>query len=316
MPAAPPAADLESVFDEHRSFLWGVGYRMTGSAADADDVVQDTFVRALERGPADRSRPWRPWLVRVAVNLARDLLRRRRRRRYEGPWLPSPVPTERLLESAGGDADPASRSQLLESASYAFLLALEALTPNQRAVLVLRDVLDYSVAETAEALSLGTSSVKTTLHRARRALDRAAERPRIRLDAATAARTQDALGRFLTALAASDVAAIEALLRDDVRETSDGGSEFVAAKVPVVGREKVARFFVNIARMEAGVPAVSFVSLNGLPALIVTIEGDRERYARRFVVRLELDEDGRIAELHSILATEKLTAVFPADGGG
>src|SRR6266511_3307498 len=88
-------ADIAPVFDEHRAFLWAVSYRLTGNAADADDIVQETFVRALTRPPADRDRPWRPWLVRVAVNLGRDLLRRRRRRGgYVGQWLPSPIETE------------------------------------------------------------------------------------------------------------------------------------------------------------------------------------------------------------------------------
>ena len=134
-------------FDEHKRFLWGMCYRMTGSAADADDLVQDTFVRALEKPPSDMDAPLRPWLIKVAMNLSRDQLRRRRRREYFGPWLPSPVFTE------GDDAFPVdhtpvsestavTRYDLMESVSMAFLLALEALTPAQRAVLLLRDVFD------------------------------------------------------------------------------------------------------------------------------------------------------------------------------
>src|ERR1700740_1679078 len=85
--------NLESLYAEHRRFLWGLCYRMTGSAADADDVVQDTFVRAMERPPRRLDEPLRPWLVKGALNLARDLLRRRKRRQYTGPWLPSPIDT-------------------------------------------------------------------------------------------------------------------------------------------------------------------------------------------------------------------------------
>src|ERR671914_2827087 len=81
------------VYENDRNLLWGLCYRMTGNAADADDLVQETFVRAMERPPRDTSRDWRPWLVRVAINLSRDLLRRRRRTGYTGEWLPSPVPT-------------------------------------------------------------------------------------------------------------------------------------------------------------------------------------------------------------------------------
>ena len=133
-------------------------------------------MRALERPPARTDEPWRPWLVRVAMNLARDLLRRRRRSPYRGTWLPSPI------ETGADDAPPAyeipaesgspteGRYELLESVSFAFLLALEALTPSQRAVLLLRDVFDYSVRETADALGMSEANVKVTHHRARRAM--------------------------------------------------------------------------------------------------------------------------------------------------
>ncbi|HKK50506.1 MAG TPA: sigma-70 family RNA polymerase sigma factor, partial [Myxococcota bacterium] len=150
--------------------LFGLLYRLTGSFADAEDLVQSTFERALERPPPETDRPWRPWLVRVAMNLGRDHLRRRRRRRYDGPWLPAPMPTPDMPsaeEESGLDApEPWStqgRYELMESVSYAFLLALEELTPSQRAVLLLRDVFDYSGRETAEALELSEPGVRQHL---------------------------------------------------------------------------------------------------------------------------------------------------------
>ncbi|HLK36830.1 MAG TPA: sigma-70 family RNA polymerase sigma factor, partial [Polyangiaceae bacterium] len=137
-----------AAFNEHRRLLWGLGYRMTGSAADADDVLQETFVRFVERPPVRMADPLKPWLVHVAMNVARDTLRRRKRRGYVGPWLPTPVEsTDDLAQSSEAPGD--ARYELRESASYAFLVALEALQPRQRAVLLLRDVLDYSVQETA-----------------------------------------------------------------------------------------------------------------------------------------------------------------------
>src|SRR5262249_47728960 len=149
---------------------------LTGSAADAEDLVQSTFERALLRPPKDLDRELRPWLVRVAMNLGRDLLRKRKRRPYKGPWLPSPLetgseasPPSFELELPTGES-PEARYDWLESVSFAFLLALEALTPTQRAVLILRDVFDYSVAETAAALGLSAANVKTSHHRARRAM--------------------------------------------------------------------------------------------------------------------------------------------------
>ena len=162
------------LYGENRSFLWGLCYRMTGCAADAEEVVQETFVRVLEKPPRDTRESLRPWLVRVAMNLSRDLLRRRRRTEYVGPWLPSPVPPEdvedqviREPEAAFVDS-PAARYDMRESVSVAFLLALEALTPAQRAVLLLRDVFDYSTGETAEVAGMTEANVKVTLHRARR----------------------------------------------------------------------------------------------------------------------------------------------------
>jgi RNA polymerase sigma-70 factor (ECF subfamily) len=179
---------------------------MTGSAADADDLVQDTFTRALARPPADTSRPWRPWLTRVALNLSRDHLRRRRRAPWVGPWLPAPIetePVEAFLAEEERAYEPActeGRYELLESVSIAFLTALEALTPAQRAVLLLRDVFGYSGRETAEALELAEANVRQTLRRARAAL-RDYDRRRCRIDAGQRRELQQTLARFLASRA-------------------------------------------------------------------------------------------------------------------
>jgi RNA polymerase sigma-70 factor (ECF subfamily) len=141
---------------------------MMGSAADVDDLVQDTLGRALERPPADLSQPLRSWLTRVAVNLSRDSLRRRRREGYLGPWLPTPIETS--AEVSTSQPTSAARYGQLESASFAFLLALESLNPKQRAVVLLRDVFEYSTHETAEVIGASEPNVKQIHLRARRAL--------------------------------------------------------------------------------------------------------------------------------------------------
>ena len=149
--------DYHALFRSHREHLWGLCYRMTGSAADAEDLVQQTFERAIERPPPDTSRPWRPWLARVATRLAIDALRRRQARRYVGPWLPTALETptgESCGELASPEADAETRYGLRESVSLAFLRALEALTPAQRAIVLLRDVLGYSGPEAAELLEV------------------------------------------------------------------------------------------------------------------------------------------------------------------
>lgn len=299
-------------FRAHERFLWGLSYRLTGCAADADDIVQETFLRAVERPPARTDEPLRPWLARVAVNLGKDALRRRRRAPYDGPWLPSPIPTEEEPPSfeITGEGGTEGRYDLLESASYAFLIALEALTPQQRAVLLLRDVFDYSVEETAGALGLSASNVKVSHHRARRALE-PYERERCRPSPALVARSAEALGRFLQMVATADVAAVEALLARDVRVTNDGGGEFLAARRPILGASRAARFFLGIARYATEGMRREPRILNGLPALVIEPTLWHERLAPRYVLRCEIDGEGRITALHTILATRKLTQVRP-----
>jgi RNA polymerase sigma factor (sigma-70 family) len=303
----------EDAFREHERFLWGLCYRMTGSAADADELVQETFVRAIERPPARTDEPWRPWLARVAMNLARDCLRRRRRRAYPGSWLPSPIetatgePPPSYEPVLAGGATTEGRYDLLESVTFAFLLALEALTPLQRAVLVLRDVFDYSVRETAVALGVSEANVKTTHHRARRAMQ-AYDRARCRPTRALQEETRAALGRLVDCLVRHDVAGLESLLADDVRAVSDSGGEFHAARVPVVGPRKVARFYSRIGERRT-VARSAIRVLNGLPALVVEFADGRPGEAERIVIEVGLARDGRIRALDTVLASRKLTAV-------
>lgn len=314
--ATPPIAPLAAeAFASHRAYLWAVAYRMLGSAADADDALQDAFVRALERPPARLDEALRPWLTRVLVNVARDRLRARKRRGYVGPWLPSPVETEALPDElpAPPELSQGARYDLRESASFAFLLALEVLTPDQRAVLLMRDVLDASLEETADALGLSVANVKVQHHRARKRLE-SYERSRVRT---TSTAAQDVLARFMTCLATDDVAGLEELLAGDVRLLSDGGGEFHAARVPVEGAAKVITFLRNVLRMWPDDTRYEIRWLNGAPAILGQAERARASEPTRFVTRLEVDGDGRIREIHTILATAKLTAVYrtpPAEG--
>jgi RNA polymerase sigma-70 factor, ECF subfamily len=304
---------VDQLFDEHRRFLWGLSYRMTGNAADADDVVQDTFVRAIEHPPQRTDEPLRPWLVKVALNLSRDVLRRRKRREYVGPWLPTPIDT-------GDEAAPPShepvvdghetlehRYDLLESASLAFLVALEQLTPRQRGVLLLRDVFDYSVRETANALDLSEPNVKTTHHRARQAMAAYDARRHVPTSAVQETARQ-ALVRFLERLQANDVAGVEALLAEDAKTTTDGGGEFRSALRTIEGREKVARFYLAVSSIGQG-HAVRLVMLNGLPAVVIDTAIVPERVARRSVVQADVDAAGLITHIYVVSATSKLTGL-------
>lgn len=311
-----PHADA---FRQHRRLLWGMLYRLTGCAADADDLLQETFVRAMEHPPRGSGDAWRGWLVRVAMNLGRDLLRRRKRRAYVGPWLPSPIETDD--ETAPPAYEPAvdgvhtteGRYDLLESVSFAFLLALEALTPQQRAVLVLMDVFDYSVRETSEALGMSPANVKTTHHRARRAMQ-AYDRERRPPTRALQEQTRTALARFVNAVSGHDVGAVEALLAEGVRAVSDGGGEFFAARVVIAGPRRVARFHWNIGHRRGAGARTEFRMINGFPALVVEFHDDtpgRPSHGQppRTVLACDLDAAGRITRLYTVLATRKLSAV-------
>ena len=328
--AALSSIVTEDLFTQHRRFLWGLCYRLTGSAADADDLVQETFVRAIERPPARLEDPLRPWLVRVAMNLGRDLLRRRRRAAYTGPWLPSPIetnegnslPSEEAARPSEEIAPPShevtleggsteGRYELLESVSFAFLLALEALTPQQRAVLLLRDVFDYSVRETAEALDITESNVKTSHHRARRAM-REYDGNRCIPTRTLQDKTRQILERFLFGLANQDTAAIESLLAADVCALSDGAGEFFAARVPLIGRERVMRFYMNTAARRSANFRPELRLINGLPALVADWTQSRPGQPPRMVLHCEVNPNGQITGLHAVVATRKLTAIqFP-----
>ena len=309
-----PREALGALYEEHERFLWGLCYRLTGSAADADDLVQTTFVRAMESPPARTDEPWRPWLTRVAINLGRDLLRRRKRQRYVGPWLPSPIETGD--ESALASYEPQlaagvtteGRYDMLESVSFAFLLALEALTPKQRAILLLRDVFDYSVTETADALGVSEPDVKTTHHRARRAME-AYDRERCRPTREEQDRTRAALAELMGAFARGDLAGAERQLASSVVALSDGGGEFFAARVPVVGADRVAKFYRNVATRSLAGAAHEMTMLNGLPAIVTAIPGPAHGQAAHLVTAIVLDREGRVARIWSVLATRKLTAL-------
>jgi RNA polymerase sigma-70 factor (ECF subfamily) len=299
---------IESVFRANERRLWGLCYRITGVAADADDLVQEAFVRAVEAPAALAGRDLERWLVRVATNLSLDCLRRRRRRAYHGPWLPSPLETAEIPDVSDANPEGVARSvERAEQVSYAFLVALEALAPRPRAALLLVDVLDYPIAEVARILETSEGNVRVLHHRARRTLERfdveAVASPAVR------ERQRTALGKFLLCMMNQDAAGMEALLTDDVRSLTDGGGRYTALRKPLVGKAAVARFHLETARRRAPISSTELRWINGLPALVVVTRPIRPQMAPRLVLRCEVDAEGRIRELHTILNPRKLSAV-------
>ncbi|MER5542603.1 RNA polymerase sigma-70 factor [Streptomyces sp. NPDC001118] len=253
------------VFEEHRPLLMGVAYRMLGRVADAEDVVQDAWLRWSGADLAEVREP-RAYLVRITTRLAIDRLRQVRARgeAYVGPWLPEPYLTE------FGDAAPdtADRAVLADSVSLAVLVVLESLSPLERAVFVLREAFGYPYAEIAALLDRGEAAVRQLAGRARRHVEE--RRPRYEVDPA---RRRELTDRFLAAAAEGDLDGLVSLLAPDVRLVSDSGGKARAALRIVHTADKVARFLVGVTRKLPPALSLRLLETNGGPAVLILSDG-------------------------------------------
>jgi len=286
----------ERVFGEYRSLLFSVAYRVLGSAADAEDAVQDAWVKW---SGADRSQVADPkaYLVRIVSNLALDRLRsaKARRETYVGPWLPEPILTS---------TDTAEDVTAAESVSMALLVVLEALSPLERAVFVLREAFAFTYREIAEAVDRSEETVRQAAHRARSHV--LARRPRFHVDRA---RQREVTETFFAAATGGDINTLMHLLAPDVTLWTDGGGKVRQAMRPVVGADAVARWVAAIGtRPYQGImPAdmtVVMTELSGSPGVVFS--GDGRVIA---TLTLDLDEHGHISALHNVANPDKLRAV-------
>jgi RNA polymerase sigma-70 factor (TIGR02957 family) len=271
-------------FVVHRNLLFTVAYEMLGSAADAEDVLQETWLR-WEHVDLDTVRDQRAYLVRITTRQALSRLRtlRRRRESYVGPWLPEPLLTA---------PDVAEDAELADSVSMAMLLVLETLTPIERAVFVLREVFDLEYAEIAEAVGKSPAAVRQIAHRARAHV--AARRPR---GVVSPAETRGALAAFQRAVETGDLQRLLDILAPDVVFLGDGGGLVQAALAPVVGAGPVASV---LGRIDAAV-SLQPAQVNGYPALILRLNGEIDT-----VVAVRID-DGLITGLYAVRNPEKLS---------
>ncbi|ANS63682.1 ECF-sigma factor [Streptomyces lincolnensis] len=284
---------VTDVFQEHRPVLLGVAYRMLGRVADAEDVVQEAWLRW---SAADRSevREPRAYLVRVTTRLAIDRLRQVKARgeTYVGPWLPEPYVTD------FGDTvpDTAERAVLADTVSLAVLVVLESLSPLERAVFVLREAFGYPYADIAAMLERAEPAVRQLAGRARRHVEE--RRPRYEVDPA---QRRDLTERFLAAAGDGDLEGLMSLLAPDVRLVGDSGGKSKAPVRVMESADKVGRFVLGVARKGA-VPDVSFryLELNGGPALLI-LSGDKPDS----VVQLDV-VDGLIQSVYIIRNPDKL----------
>lgn len=290
-------ADLTAtdVFEEHRSLLGAVAYRMLGRVADAEDVVQDAWLRWAG---ADREvvREPRAYLVRITTRLAIDRLRQvqSRKESYVGPWLPEPIVTD-LAHTV---PDTAERVVMAESVSLAVLVLLESLSPLERAVFVLREAFGLPYAEIAATLDRGEPAVRQLAGRARRHVEEG--RSRYDTDAEqTAAVTQ----RFLAAATGGDLQALLSLLAPGVRLFGDGGGKQKAPLRVIEGADKVGRFLHAIADTPLPDAGITLREVNGAPALVVTVQGDPY-----VVLSLEVT-DGRVTCVYILSNPDKLRGV-------
>ncbi|MBT2385262.1 RNA polymerase sigma-70 factor [Streptomyces sp. ISL-11] len=282
-------------FEEHRTILTGVAYRMLGRVADAEDVVQEAWLRwaGAER---DEVRDARGYLVRITTRLAIDRLRqvRSRNEAYVGPWVPEPIATD----FGATVPDTAERAVLADSVSLAVLVVLESLSPLERAVFVLREAFGFPFREIAATLDRSETAVRQLAGRARRHVDE--RRPRFAVDPA---QRRDLTERFLAAATGGSIEQLLELLAPDVRLVGDSGGRTKGPLRVIESADKVGRFLFAVARTSVAEPELRFMEINGAPGVLILSRGRPDT-----VCSVEV-ADGRITGIYLQRNPDKLTAL-------
>jgi RNA polymerase sigma-70 factor (ECF subfamily) len=277
-------------FQTYRPLLFSIAYRMTGSASEAEDIVQDSYLR-YRAADQEEIRSPKSYLSTIVTRLALDHLKSARvqREQYIGPWLPEPILT--------GDGASAALQHVeqRESLATAFLVLLETLSPSERAVFLLREVFEYEYAEIARMLGVSTANCRQLFHRAQARL---AERRR-RFEPSREAQ-QRLLERFLRACQVGDIAALTEVLTEDVVSWADGGGVVSAARNLVYGRESVIRLLIGLLGKAPADTRVEMAEVNGAPAILL-FGGARLWNVSTF----EIAGD-RIQALHAVVNPQKL----------
>ncbi len=280
-------------FLQYRPLLFSIAYRMLGSVADAEDAVQETYLRWRRTPDTDEEiRSPKAWLTTTISRVCLDQLgsARVKREQYVGPWLPEPM--------TGITPDIAETAADFDSLSLAFLVLLESLTPKERAVFLLHDVFGYGFAEVSDIVSESETYCRQIAKRARAAM--AERRPRF---AADPARRDQLTAQFLRATTEGDMPGLIATLTDDVTVYSDGGGKAFAARKPVIGRDKVALFLTKILRLAPEGTRLQIEQINGQPGILTLING-----AVHNVMNFEFTESG-IRAIYIVVNPDKLGRV-------
>ncbi|MFE2298039.1 RNA polymerase sigma-70 factor [Streptomyces sp. NPDC059445] len=286
---------VTDVFEEHRPVLMGVAYRMLARVADAEDVVQETWLRWSAEDRSDVREP-RGYLVRVTTRLAIDRLRQvqSRRETYVGPWLPEPYVTD-FGETV---PDSVERAVLADSVSLAVLVVLESLSPLERAVFVLREAFGYPYADIAVVLERGEAAVRQLAGRARKHVEE--RRPRYEVDPAE---RRDLTERFLAAAAEGDLEGLMSLLAPEARLIGDSGGLTQAPLRVLDGAEKVGRFVIGVTKKGAYGLSLRFLEVNGGLAVLALSGGEPDS-----VIQLDV-ADGRVQCVYIVRNPEKLVSI-------
>ena len=295
MTRAPTGSEHAERFTMLRPLLFTIAYEILGSATEADDVLQDSYLRWAD---VDLSavRDTKSYLARLVTRQALNALRAdaRRREEYVGPWLPEPL----LLD----DQDPSTDIVLAESVSMAMLVLLETLGPDERAVFVLREVFGFDYSEIAEAVGRPAPAVRQVAHRAREHV----RARRKRFDGIDPERNAEITAQFLATTASGDVEALMTMLAPDATWTADGGGKVSAARRPVVGAELVARAIVGLMRKAGPQLRADMVTCNSAPAVLL-YRGEH----LEMVVTLGFADD-KITNFYVMRNPDKLTALATA----
>jgi RNA polymerase sigma-70 factor (ECF subfamily) len=293
--------DVAEAYVDLRPLVFSIAYRMLGSVSEAEDIVQEAFIR-YQRALADDTAVESPkaYLSAIVTRLAIDHLKsaRVRRETYVGEWLPEPLVTD------DGAGDPAARAEQADTLSMSFLVLLERLTPVERAVFLLHDVFDYDFEEVGRIVGKSAASCRQHAVRARRFI--AENRPRFD---ATDEQRDELVGRFFAAATRGDVQGLAAFLAEDVIVHGDGGGKVPQWYEPIVGSEKVARLFVRLGRQMIAIGAVlERHRINGQPGVLF-----RGPHGGVFSVMSVEVVDGRIATIRSVVNPDKLGHLGPVE---
>ncbi|RJE87468.1 sigma-70 family RNA polymerase sigma factor [Paenibacillus sp. 1011MAR3C5] len=289
---------MQKLYEQYRRLLFALAYQMTGSVSDAEDVVQDVFLKAYAAGVLDDLDNPKAYLCRMASNRCRDVLRsaRKKREQYFGPWLPEPV-----LASYESIDDSILQHELL---SYGMLVLLERLSPSERAVFVLREALGFSYADIASMIEMSEANCRKLLSRARTKMGVSGVSAEELAPVEGA--SEEWIARFLMALQQNHVEKVTAMLAEDVTLISDGGGKAVAAVHPIESSERVMRFLAGLIRsmqVEEGRAQLAMERINGQAGLVIR-SGDRVET----VVLLDMRED-RIQHIYFVRNPDKLARI-------